>query len=152
MLSPITRNRFWQQQILHCWKWSFLWYQKYILTDYLKREDSPREIFAVSGEKNNSHAWIQRIFFREGGIIVFAKGLQRRVFGGLFLVIYVNSISLIFPGVLDPPFRIRAWSWYRPHSQCIYLPDWMVVSKTSFRPIELEPPLFEHVQENRVSW
>lgn len=152
MLSPITRNRFWQQQILHCWKWSFLWYNKYIFTDYLNREDSPREIFAVSGEKNNSHAWIQRIFFREGGIIVFAKGLQRRVFGGLFLVIYVNSISLIFPGVLDPPFRIRAWSWYRPHSQCIYLPDWMVVSKISFRPIELEPPLFEHVQENRVSW
>lgn len=122
MLSPITRNRFWQQQILHCWKWSFLWYQKYILTDYLKREDSPREIFAVSGEKNNSHAWIQRIFFREGGIIVFAKGLQRRVFGGLFLVIYVNSISLIFPGVLDPPFRIRAWSWYRP---AMYLFTWL---------------------------
>lgn len=45
----------------------------------------------------------------EGGIILFAKGLQRRVFGGIFfLVIYVNSISLIFSGVLDPPFRIRA--------------------------------------------
>lgn len=39
---------------------------------------------------------------------MFAKGLQRRVFGGLYLVIYVNSISLIFPGVLDPPLRIRA--------------------------------------------
>lgn len=152
MLSPITRNRFWQQQILHCWKWSFLWYNKYILTDYLNREDSPREIFAFSGVKNSSHAWIQRIFFQGRGNNCVCKrvakeGFWRSNFGNL-----CEFNKFDFPGVLDPPFRIRAWSWYRPHSQCIYLPDWMVVSKTSFRPIELEPPLFEHVQENRVSW
>lgn len=74
----------------------------------MNREDSPREIFAVYGGKIIVMRGSRDFLSGEGGIILFAKGLQRRVFGGLFLVIYVNSISLIFSGVLDPPFRIRA--------------------------------------------
>ena len=81
----LTQNK---QQILHCWKWSFLWYNKYILTDYLNREDSPREIFAFSGVKNSSHAWIQRIFFQGRGNNCVCKrvakeGFWRSIFGNL---------------------------------------------------------------------
>lgn len=58
-----------------------------MLTDYLNREDSPREIFAVSGEKNKSCVNPENFFQGRGNNCVCKRvakeGFWRSFFGNL---------------------------------------------------------------------
>lgn len=67
-------------------KQEFLWYNKYIFIDYSDRGTLLRELVAVSRDKINRHARIQKILICQGvrGIILFPKyrrGCWRPIFG-----------------------------------------------------------------------
>lgn len=127
MQSPITRNCFYQQQK----KQEFLWYNKYIFIAYSDRGTLLRELVAVSRDKINRHARIQKILICQGvrGINLFAKyrrGCWRPIFGKSTIYKFYKFEFSRERGRLGsappaPPLKMRALTCYRPYGQYIIM-------------------------------
>lgn len=112
-------------------KQEFLWYNKYIFIDYSDRGTLLQELVAVSRDKINRHARIQKILICQGvrGIILFPKyrrGCWRPIFGKSTICKFYKFEFSRERGRLGsappaPPLKMAALICYRPYGQYIIM-------------------------------